>query len=107
MMNSNGSFTLSMLRSTRFLGSIGFALYIIAVHIYTKEHDHVQLVFIQLVSVFLMSFIMTVLFEKESFHFSYSSSVYWAIIITGVFATSFALFYKTVFSDLLIRPKKQ
>ncbi len=98
MMNSNGSFySVNVGDLLVFLGSIGFALYIIAVHIYTKEHDHVQLVFIQLVSVFLMSFIMTVLFEKESFHFSYSSSVYWAIIITGVFATSFALYLQNRF----------
>lgn len=98
LMNSGGSlYSINIGDSLVFLGSIGFALYIIAVHIYTKEHDHVQLVFIQLVTVFLMSFIITTLFEKEALHFSYSSSVFWAIVVTGVFATSFALYLQNRF----------
>jgi drug/metabolite transporter (DMT)-like permease len=92
-MNSNGTlYHINLGDSLVFLGAVGFALYIIAVHIYTKKHDYVQLVFIQLITVALLSFLMAIITEREALHFSYSFSVYWAIVVTGIFATALAFY---------------
>lgn len=93
LMNSNGTlYHINLGDSLVFLGAVGFALYIIAVHIYTKKHDYVQLVFIQLITVALLSFLMAIITEREALHFSYSFSVYWAIVVTGIFATALAFY---------------
>ncbi len=100
LMNSNGRlFHVNKGDALVFLCAIGFALYIVAVHVYTKEYDYVQLVFIQLVTVFLMSFLMSLLFEREALHFSYNLSVLWAIAVTGIFATAFALYLQNRFQQ--------
>ncbi len=93
LMNSNGTlYHINLGDSLVFLGAVGFALYIIAVHIYTKKHDNVQLVFIQLVTVALLSFLMAIITEREALHFSYGFPVYWAIVVTGIFATALAFY---------------
>ena len=100
LMNSNGRLLhINKGDALVFLCAIGFALYIVAVHVYTKEYDYVQLVFIQLVTVFLMSFLMSLLFEREALHFSYNLSVLWAIVVTGIFATAFALYLQNRFQQ--------
>ena len=100
LMNSNGRlFYINKGDALVFLCAIGFALYIVAVHVYTKEYDYVQLVFIQLVTVFLMSFLMSLLFEREALHFSYNLPVLWAIAVTGIFATAFALYLQNRFQQ--------
>ena len=100
LMNSNGKlFHINKGDALVFLCAIGFALYIVAVHVYTKEYDYVQLVFIQLVTVFLMSFLMSLLFEREALHFSYNLPVLWAIAVTGIFATAFALYLQNRFQQ--------
>lgn len=80
-----------------FLGAVGFALYIIAVHIYTKKYNYVQLVFIQLITVCLISFIVSIIFEQEALHFSYQLPVFWAIVVTGLFATALAFYLQNRF----------
>lgn len=98
LMNHNGTiYYFNVGDSLVFLGAIGFALYIIAVHIYTRDYDYVQLVLIQLLAVCLMSFFMSLLFEREALHFNYDLNVLWAIILTGVFATGFALYLQNRF----------
>lgn len=93
LMNSNGTlYHINLGDSLVFLGAVGFAFYIIAVHIYTQKHDYVQLVFIQLVTVALLSFLMAIITEREALHFSYGFSVYWAIVVTGIFATALAFY---------------
>ena len=100
LMNSNGRlFYINKGDALVSLCAIGFALYIVAVHVYTKEYDYVQLVFIQLVTVFLMSFLMSLLFEREALHFSYNLPVLWAIAVTGIFATAFALYLQNRFQQ--------
>jgi drug/metabolite transporter (DMT)-like permease len=100
LMNSNGElYLLNKGDALIFLCAVGFALYIVAVHVYTKEYDYVQLVFIQLVTVFLMSFLMSLLFEREALHFSYNLPVLWAIVVTGIFATAFALYLQNRFQQ--------
>jgi len=93
LMNSNGTlYHINLGDSLVFLGAVGFAFYIIAVHIYTQKHDYVQLVFIQLVTVALLSFLMAIITEREALHFSYGFPVYWAIVVTGIFATALAFY---------------
>jgi drug/metabolite transporter (DMT)-like permease len=100
LMNSNGElYLLNKGDALIFLCAVGFALYIVAVHVYTKEYDYVQLVFIQLVTVFLMSFLMSLLFEREALHFSYNLPVLWVIVVTGIFATAFALYLQNRFQQ--------
>ncbi|HNR65526.1 MAG TPA: DMT family transporter [Atribacterota bacterium] len=100
LMNANGElFLINKGDALVFLCAVGFALYIVAVHVYTKEYDYVQLVFIQLVTVFLLFFLMSILLEREALHFSYHLSVFWAIVITGVFATAFALYLQNRFQQ--------
>ena len=98
LMNSNGTlYYINTGDSLVFLGAVGFALYIIAVDIYTKKYDYIQLVFIQLVTVCFMSFFMSFLFEREALHFSYHQSVLWAIMVTGLFATALAFYLQNRF----------
>jgi len=98
LMNTNGTiYHINLGDSLVFLGAIGFALYIVAVDIYTKKLDYVQLVFIQLITVSLMSFLMAIIYEKEALTFSYNSYVWWAVILNGVFATALAIYLQNRF----------
>ena len=100
LMNSNGTiYHINIGDSLVFLGAIGFALYIITVDIYTRKFDYVQLVFMQLSTVFLLSCLVAVFNEKEALHFSYPSSVWWAIIINGIFATALAFYLQNRFQQ--------
>lgn len=100
LMNTNGEiYHINVGDSLVFLGAIGFALYIVAVDIYTKKFDYVQLVFIQLVVVSLLSFLMALIYEEESLNFSYNPSVWWAVIINGVFATAIAFYLQNRFQQ--------
>jgi drug/metabolite transporter (DMT)-like permease len=97
-MNTNGAiYHINIGDSLVFLGAIGFALYIVGVDIYTKKFDYVQLVFIQLGTVCLLSFIAAILFEKNAINLSYDISVWWAVIINGVFATALAFYLQNRF----------
>jgi len=98
LMNTNGTiYHINLGDSLVFLGAIGFALYIVAVDIYTKKLDYVQLVFIQLITVSLMSFLMAIIYEKEALTFSYNSYVWWAVVLNGVFATALAFYLQNRF----------
>ena len=100
LMNSNGTiYHINIGDSLVFLGAIGFALYIITVDIYTKKFDYVQLVFIQLSTVFLLSFLAAVFYEKEALNFFYPSSVWWAVVINGIFATALAFYLQNRFQQ--------
>lgn len=100
LMNSNGTiYHFNMGDSLVFLGSVGFALHIITVDICTKKLDYVQLVFIQLLTVFLLSLFMALFWEKDALHFSYNKSVWWAVIINGVFATALAFYLQNRFQQ--------
>lgn len=79
------------------LCAVFFALHIVFVDVFTKKHDYVQLVFIQLFTVFLCSLPMSFLLEKEALHLSYHWSVWWAIIFAGLFATAMAIYLQNRF----------
>lgn len=98
LMNTNGAiYHINIGDSLVFLGAIGFALYIVGVDVYTRKMDYVQLVFIQLGTVCLLSFIAAIIFEKNAINLSYDFSVWWAIIINGVFATALAFYLQNRF----------
>jgi len=98
LMNTNGTiYHINLGDSLVFLGAIGFALYIVAVDIYTKKLDYVQLVFIQLITVSLMSFLMAIIYEKEALTLHYNSYVWWAVVLNGVFATALAFYLQNRF----------
>jgi drug/metabolite transporter (DMT)-like permease len=98
LMNTNGAiYHINIGDSLVFLGAIGFALYIVGVDIYTKKLDYVRLVFVQLGTVCLLSFIAAILFEKNAINLSYDISVWWAVIINGVFATALAFYLQNRF----------
>ena len=98
LMNTNGTiYHINLGDSLVFLGAIGFALYIVKVDIYTKKLDYVQLVFIQLITVSLMSFLMAIIYEKEALTLHYNSYVWWAVVLNGVFATALAFYLQNRF----------
>jgi len=98
LMNTNGTiYHFNLGDSLVFLGAIGFALYIVAVDIYTRKLDYIKLVFIQLITVSLLSFLMAIIYEKEALTFSYSSYVWWAVVLNGVFATALAFYLQNRF----------
>jgi len=98
LMNTNGTiYHFNLGDSLVFLGAIGFALYIVAVDIYTRKLDYIKLVFIQLITVSLMSFLMAIIYEKEALTFSYSSYAWWAVVLNGVFATALAFYLQNRF----------
>ena len=100
LMNSNEEFyNINKGDALVFLCAVAFALYIVFVHIYTKKYDYVSLVFIQLVTIFLMSFLVSVFFERKGLYFYPEFSVLWAIIVTGVLATGLALYLQNRFQQ--------
>ncbi len=100
LMNSNGTMVhINFGDALVFLGAFGFAFYIIAVDIYTKRLDYVQLVFIQLVTVFMISLLTAIFREKESLHLSYDISVWWAVAMNGAFATALAFYLQNRFQQ--------
>jgi drug/metabolite transporter (DMT)-like permease len=79
------------------LCAVFFALHIVFVDVFTKKYDYVQLVFVQLFTVFLCSLTMSFLLEKEALHISYHWPVWWAIIFAGLFATAMAIYLQNRF----------
>lgn len=98
LMNSNGTvYHINLGDSLVFLGAIGFALYIIGVDIYTKKLDYIPLVMIQLATVTFLSFLLAISLEREALHFNYQYSVWWAIVVNGIFGTALAFYMQNRF----------
>ena len=57
----------------------------------------VLLVIVQLTTVFILSLLMALFFERLDIHLSYTSNVWWPIILTGVFATALAFYMQNRF----------
>ncbi len=96
-LNYNNSFNFNLGDFLVLLCAVSFALHIISVGLYTKKLDYVLLVIIQLATVFVLSLLMALFFERPEIHLSYSSNVWWAIILTGVFATALAFYMQNRF----------
>ncbi|MHC2995055.1 MAG: DMT family transporter [Candidatus Atribacteria bacterium] len=96
-LNYNNSFNFNLGDFLVLLCAVSFALHIISVGLYTKKLDYVLLVIIQLATVFVLSLLIALFFERPEIHLSYSSNVWWAIILTGVFATALAFYMQNRF----------
>ena len=96
-LNYNSNFSFNLGDFLVLLCAVSFAMHIISVGLYTKKLDYVLLVIIQLATVFVLSLLMAVVFERPEIHLSYSSNVWWSIILTGVFATALAFYMQNRF----------
>ena len=96
-LNYNNSFNFNLGDFLVLLCAVSFALHIISVGLYTKKLDYVLLVIVQLATVFVLSLLMALFFERPEIHLTYSSHVWWAIILTGVFATALAFYMQNRF----------
>lgn len=79
------------------LCAVSFAMHIISVGLYAKKVDYVPLVIVQLATVFVLSLLIALVFERPEIHLSYSSNVWWSIVLTGVFATALAFYMQNRF----------
>jgi drug/metabolite transporter (DMT)-like permease len=96
-LNYGSSFSFNLGDFLVLLCAISFAMHIISVGLYTKKMDYVPLVIIQLATVFVLCLLIAIVFERPALHLSYSSHVWWAIILTGVFATALAFYMQNRF----------
>jgi len=72
-------------------------MHIISVGLYVRKVDYVLLVMVQLTTVFVLSFLMALFFERPGIHLYYPSGVWWSIILTGIFATALAFYMQNKF----------
>jgi len=74
-----------------------FSFAIISVGLFSKKLDYVLLAITQITVVFVLSLLMALIFERPAIHLSYSSDIWWSIVITGVFATALAFYMQNKF----------
>ena len=80
------------------LGALSFALHLITVDRYTKKLDYVLLVIVQLATVWILSSLLALFWEKPGLSLEgYSIQVWWSIIWTGVLATALAFYLQNRF----------
>lgn len=78
--------------------AIAFGLQLVYTAKFSKESSTAILVFVQLITVAILNTGSAILFEKPiSLHVFLDASVFWALIITSVFATVFAFIAQTFF----------
>jgi len=96
-LNYNSKFSFNFGDFLVLLGAVSFAMHIISVGLYAKKVDYVPLVIVQLATVFVLCLLMAIIFERPALHLSYSFNIWWAIILTGVFATALAFYMQNRF----------
>jgi drug/metabolite transporter (DMT)-like permease len=96
-LNYNSSFIFNFGDFLVLLCAVSFAMHIISVGLYARKVDYVLLVMVQLTTVFVLSFLMALFFERPGIHLYYPSGVWWSIILTGIFATALAFYIQNKF----------
>jgi len=96
-LNYGGSFSFNLGDFLVLLCAISFAMHIISVGLYTKKMDYIPLVIVELAIVLVLSLLTALTFERPEIHISYSSKVWWSIVLTGVFATALAFYMQNRF----------
>ena len=96
-LNYNSSFIFNFGDFLVLLCAVSFAMHIISVGLYARKVDYVLLVMVQLTTVFVLSFLMALFFERPGIHLYYPSGVWWSIILTGIFATALAFYMQNKF----------
>lgn len=79
------------------IGSVFTALHILALDRLTKNHSPSGLAFIQILTVAILSFVMSLFLEKLPFPTQIDFQLIRSLIITAVFATAFAFLVQTKF----------
>jgi len=96
-LNYSSSFSFNFGDFLVLLCAVSFALHIISVGLYAKKVDYIPLVIVQLATVFVSCLLIAIIFERPAFHLSYSFDIWWAIILTGIFATALAFYMQNRF----------
>ncbi len=96
-LNYNSSFSFNLGDFLVLLCAFSFAMHIISVGLFSKKLDYVLLAITQITVVFVLSLFMALIFERPAIHFSYSSDIWWSILITGIFATALAFYMQNRF----------
>ncbi len=96
-LNYNSSFSFNLGDFLVLLCAFSFAMHIISVGLFSKKLDYVLLAITQITVVFILSLFMALIFERPAIHFSYSSDIWWSILITGIFATALAFYMQNRF----------
>jgi len=99
LLNSNNSLSFNLGDFLVLVCAISFALHIISVGLYTKRLDYILLVILQLFTVFILSTIFSLFLEGSALFIYYSYKVWWAIILTAIFATSLAFYMQNRFQQ--------
>ncbi|MDO9555847.1 MAG: DMT family transporter [Atribacterota bacterium] len=96
-LNYSSSFSFNLGDFLVLLCAVSFAMHIISVGLFSKKLDYVLLAITQITVVFVLSLLMALIFERPAIHLSYSSNIWWSIVITGVFATALAFYMQNRF----------
>jgi len=96
-LNYNSSFSFNLGDFLVLLCAFSFAMHIISVGLFSKKLDYVLLAITQITVVFILSLFMALIFERPAIHLSYSSDIWWSIVITGIFATALAFYMQNRF----------
>ena len=96
-LNYNSSFSFNLGDFLVLLCAFSFAMHIISVGLFSKKLDYVLLAITQITVVFVLSLFMALIFERPAIHLSYSSDIWWSILITGIFATALAFYMQNRF----------
>ena len=96
-LNYSGSFSFNLGDFLVLLCAFSFAMHIISVGLFGKKLDYVLLAITQITVVFVLSLLMALIFERPAIHLSYSSYIWWSIVITGIFATALAFYMQNRF----------
>ena len=96
-LNYSSSFSFNLGDFLVLLCAFCFAMHIISVGLFSKKLDYVLLAITQITVVFVLSLLMALIFERPAIHLSYSSNIWWSIVITGIFATALAFYMQNKF----------
>jgi len=96
-LNYSSSFSFNLGDFLVLLCAFSFAMHIISVGLFSKKLDYVLLAITQITVVFVLSLFMALIFERPAIHLSYSSNIWWSIVVTGIFATALAFYMQNRF----------
>ena len=75
------------------LGAVAFGAHTVALQIYSKRHDFIQLTFLQVIVTGIIGFSLTLLFETPRFEFNYTLTS--IVIGTAIFPTVLCFYLMT------------
>ena len=96
-LNYNSAFNFNLGDFLVLLCAFSFAMHIISVGLFSKKLNYVLLAITQISVVFVLSLLMALIFERPAIHLSYSSEIWWSIVVTGIFATALAFYMQNRF----------